>query len=321
MKIFTLLCFFIFTQFNVFSQNKEDSWWFTNKNDKKARKIAHSVGMKDTFIQVKNAKMYCWVPKKMDSSKQTLVMIHGMGINGLSQWQTQIKSFSPNYNLIIPDLAGYAKSTFDSADYSPDFQAKSIRELVRKFTTEKVNVMGFSYGGIVTATYHYYFENEVNKLIICDGPVKYFTPRIADSIVKARNIPHFEKLISPSNHYEVKQFFDAIYSGKAPKVGKKIENNMIKHIFQVNGETKRKQMDYLSENSSKYMQIDYHFHSSKIMFLWGDKDGAIPLIVGERLHQEYPEANFVKVKGAKHDAHLEHQKVFDSEVLKHLKSL
>ncbi len=317
MKKLLLLCLLI--SFQSVAQEEIQEWWFTRNGQKRSCQLAKRNGLRDTLVQISTGSLYLWSPKKYDSSKPNLILIHGMGINGISQWQKQIESFS-GFNLFIPDLMGYAESKAINLEYSPEFQVKAIHEAVRKLGVKgKLNVAGFSYGGLVTATFHQLFENEVNKIAICDGPVKYFTPQVADSIVIARKISHFEKLISPKTEHEVEQFFDAIYSGKSPKRTKKIEQNMVKYIFQVNAETKRKQMDYLSENSAKYLTIDYHFNSSSVLFLWGDEDGAIPCSVGQKLKAEYTAANLYLVKGAKHDAHLMFTKEFNATLLKHFK--
>jgi pimeloyl-ACP methyl ester carboxylesterase len=316
MKKLVLLLLIVSNQ--LVAQKELDEWWFTRKGHKRGCDIAKKNKLKDSLVSISTGELYLWMPKKYDSTKPNLVMIHGMGMNGISQWQNQLSTFSKKFNIYIPDLMGYANSKPKSINYSPEYQVNSIHEALRKLGVKnKFNVVGFSYGGLLTATFHQLYENEVDKIVICDGPVKYFNSKIADSIVQARKIEKFEYLISPRNSTEVTQFFDAIYSGNTYFLNKRIEKKMIKHIFLVNSEIKSKQMDYLRENEEKYTTLNYSFNSSKVLFLWGGEDGAIPVTVGKELAKEYQKAKLVIIPKAKHDAHLKHKKVFNKALLEH----
>jgi pimeloyl-ACP methyl ester carboxylesterase len=315
-KIFLLS---LLLSFQSVAQEEIQEWWFTRKGHKRGCDIAKKNGLRDTIVQVSSGSLYLWSPSKYDASKPNLVMIHGMGINGISQWQNQIEAFS-GFNLFIPDLMGYSSSKTQSVEYSPEFQVRSIHEAIRKMGVKgKLNLAGFSYGGLITATYHYLYEPEIEKIAICDGPVKYFNSHIADSITKARNLENYEYIISPRNKEEATQFFDATYSGSTYFRNRWIDKHMIKYIFLVNQEIKRKQMDYLREFEKDYTSLDYHFSSDKVLFLWGGEDGAIPLCVGENLAKEYKEARFHVIPKAKHDAHLKHTDEFNRVLLEHFR--
>jgi pimeloyl-ACP methyl ester carboxylesterase len=316
MKNLVLLLLIISNQ--LVAQKELDEWWFTRKGHKRGCDIAKKNHLKDSVISISTGEMYLWLPKKYDSTKLNLIMIHGMGINGISQWQNQIEPFSEKFNLFIPDLMGYSNSIAKKVEYSPEYQVNSIHEALRKIGIKgKFNVAGFSYGGLVTATFHYLFENEVDKIAICDGPVKYFNSHIADSICKARNLDNFEYLISPRNKVEATQFFDATYSGSTYFRNRWTDKHMVKYVFLINQEIKRKQMDFLREFEKNYTNLDYHFNSSNVLFLWGGEDGAIPLFVGQNLANEYQKAKLVIIPKAKHDAHLKHKKVFNKALLEH----
>ncbi len=317
MKLFAVLLIFSFHA-NAQTTSQKDTWWFAEKQQRKAERIARKVGLKDTVISLEFSDLYLWIPERMDSTKETMLLAHGMGVNGITQWDNQLKAFSEHFNLIIPDMVGYDKSTNKQHLFSPDVQAITMHDAIQRLgITGKINVAGFSYGGLVTATYHFLYEKEVDKIAICDGPVKFFTPHIADSIIKSRDLSHFERLISPTNRRESDIFFDALFSGKAPWLNDRMQQNLIDHIFQVNAETKREQMKFLATYAENYLQTDYHFNNTNVLFLWGDLDGAIPYDVGKKLHAAYPIAKFHTVKGAKHDACVTFKEEFNEVLLKH----
>jgi pimeloyl-ACP methyl ester carboxylesterase len=307
-----------FIAFSIQLQAKEaGNWWFTKKAKKNAIKVAKKSGLSDTILETSTARMFLYRTKKYDPTKPTLILIHGMGINGTTQWKEQIPYFSKKFNIIVPDLVGYDKSEQKTNDFSPENQAQNIFEAAMKLKMgNKFHIMGFSYGGLVVANFHKMFPEHVLKTVIADAPVKYFSPSIADSIITSRNLVHFERVISPQTPREVDQFFDALLSGKKKKLPKFLKKKLCKHFFALNATVKRQQMDHLKQNPQKYQEIDYHLNSENVFFLWGTLDGAIPYIIGERLHFANPKAFWHPIVGAKHDATMNFAEEFNTNVMK-----
>jgi pimeloyl-ACP methyl ester carboxylesterase len=315
MKIVLLV---LLTAFILQIQAKEPGdWWFTKKAKKNAIKVAKKYGLTDTAVETSTAVMFLYRTAKFDPSKPTLILIHGMGINGTTQWKEQIPDFSKKFNIIVPDLVGYDKSKQKTEDYSPENQAQNIFEAAMKLKMgSKFHILGFSYGGLVVANFHKMFPDNVLKTVIADAPVKYFSPRIADSIIGSRNLVHFERVISPQTPGEVDEFFDALLSGKKKKMPTFLKKKLCKHFFALNATVKCQQMEHLKQNAQKYQEIDYQLNTENVMFLWGTLDGAIPYIIGERLHFNNPKASWHPVVGAKHDATMNFAPEFNSNVLK-----
>ena len=143
---FVFLIGFLWFSTTLFTQETE-GWKPIQRRQAKADKVVAKYLNRDTLMKLSDAQVYFrWAD---NSEKPYLILIHGMGLNGSTMWQKQVKILSEKYQLIIPDLIGYGKSTFVKTDFSPEFQADLIIESISRVgITKSIHVLGFSYGGI-----------------------------------------------------------------------------------------------------------------------------------------------------------------------------
>jgi len=87
--------------------------------------------------------------KKGPESRPNVVLIHGFASEGNVTWQFNFGVLVSRYNLYIPDLMFFGKSTTASADRSPDFQAECVAGALAQLGVARCDVVGFSYGGMV----------------------------------------------------------------------------------------------------------------------------------------------------------------------------
>lgn len=80
-----------------------------------------------------------------------LLLLHSGGMAGI-EWQPQIKILESRYRLIVPDLLGHGKSTFDGEKLSIQALAESVLELLDFLNIKQINICGSSMGG-ATALY------------------------------------------------------------------------------------------------------------------------------------------------------------------------
>jgi len=64
-----------------------------------------------------------------DGNPRTIVFLHGGGAAGW-MWREQVKAFSPDYHLLVPDLPGQGRS-MDVGAYSTERAADLVVELIR----------------------------------------------------------------------------------------------------------------------------------------------------------------------------------------------
>lgn len=273
-----------------------------------ATKRIHRYLSHDTLIATSAAKIHIYYSN--EPGKPYLLMLHGMGMNGKTNWTNQVPALSKQFNLVVPDLIYFGESTSPSGDYSPDFQAAQIHEAIALLNVPKgLNVAGFSYGGLVAALYNNAYGSEIHKLVIIDAPLKFYSIAMCDSIAKAYRVPAISHLIIPENGPEFKAMQSAIMYRSFP-VPKGIRKKLLMYVFDKGKQTKELQMNYLAAHESYYQQLDYGLATADVLFIWGKKDGIIPLSVGENLHKAFPNSKLLVIKKAKHDAPFgQHKKV------------
>lgn len=245
-----------------------------------------------------------------------MVLLHGMGLDAKTNWSKQIKAFTKNFNVFIPDLIYFGQSTADTSNFSVEFQAQQIHEAACQHfgNTAKLNVVGFSYGGLTAAMFNYLYSYKINKLVIADGPVKFFTESMADSIAKSNKVPKFTNIIVPETNDQLKVTFKLSLSNNMP-VPNSIKKKIIKYFFVRYKKFRHAQMNYLLSNKEYYNSCNYGIDKTNTLLIWGKKDGVIPISVGYQLNQQFPATTKLLIfNKAKHDAHFRNAKQFNKSI-------
>lgn len=271
----------------------------------------------DTIIKTSGANIHLHYSNS--PNKPYLLLIHGMGVNGRTNWYNQIKDLSRHYNLVVPDLVYFGESKAVLEDYSVEFQAVQLHEALSLLGfNNHINVMGFSYGGLTASIYNELFSAEVNKLIVVDAPVKYYSSSMADSMASVSGVKNMSNILVPINEYEFKAMIKAAVFKSIP-TSKRFKRKFIRHYFDPVRELRIKQLDYLSKNETKYQNYNYGFNKTQTLLIWGQNDGVVPVIVGKTIHEKFPETTrLVVYPKAKHDAHFSYSKKLNREVINFL---
>jgi pimeloyl-ACP methyl ester carboxylesterase len=301
---------------NCISQNSAP--FFFKIQDKQVTKHIRKYLEKDTLIKTSEAIIH--VHYSIKKNKPNLVLLHGMGGNGKSNWYNQIKPLSKHFNLIIPDLIYFGESSSSSNDFSVEFQAKQLREVLKQINyADNINMVGFSYGGLTTVMYNEFYPNDVDKIIIIDAPVKFYSSQIADSLAHLAGTDSMHRVIVPTNFKEFKAMKKAVISRVFP-VTKRIQTKIINYVFLPTKHLRDKQLNYLIDKQNYYQSLNYNIDSTPTLLLWGKRDGVVPLSVADKINKTYPATTkLVVFKKAKHDAHFRNPKQLNQEIIKFIK--
>jgi len=313
MKKHLLTCILSCVTFILFAQKNPPK--FLSWQDHYAKKNITKYFKHDTLIQLSHSTVH--ISYNNSPNKPYLLLLHGMGMNGRTNWSSQFKTLSKHYNLILPDLIYFGESTSTTKDYSVEFQVEQIREAILKLDiTSKLTIMGFSYGGLVSAMYNQLYSSEINKLIIIDGPVKFYSKQTADSMANLVGITTINNLIVPSTIDEFDGMKKAVLSTSFP-MSKKLKQKILTHIFLPTKSVRDAQMNYLADHQPHYQNLNYNINNTPTLLIWGKKDGAVPVMVGQKLHQAFPNTTqLLLFKKAKHDAHFRESKKLNKAVIK-----
>ncbi|MBC7383062.1 MAG: alpha/beta hydrolase [Bacteroidia bacterium] len=316
MRSIGLGLFFLYCSVSAFSQTKTPAIF--RWQDKMASKHLYKYVKRDTLIATDKALLH--ITYNNDPSKPYLLLLHGMGANARTNWSSQIKPLSKEFNLILPDLIYFGESTSSSNNYSVEFQVEQIHHALLKLgITGKINVIGFSYGGLVAAMYNQLYQPDVNKLIILDGPVKFFSGHMADSLADMVGVKGLNNVIVPTTIDEFDGMIKAVMSRSFP-ITKRMKRKILHYFFAPTKVTRDKQMNYLIEHQKKYQNYNYNLDKTNTLLIWGEKDGAVPVSVGKELHKAFPTTTqLLLFKKAKHDVHFREYKKVNKAVINFIK--
>lgn len=287
--------------------------------EKKVAKHVHTFTTHDSLIETTEASIH--VHYSNDGHKPYLLLLHGMGVDGQTNWYKQIKSLSKHYNLIIPDLIYFGKSKAKKEDFSVEFQARQMHEVLVKLGIQQdVHVMGFSYGGLTAAVYNELYPSKNGKLILIDAPVKFYSTQLANDLAKLAGVDSMKNIIVPQNLKEFSALEKAVLSRKMP-ISKKQKLKIIRYYFVPTLSIRLNQLNYLQQEEKRYQNYTYNLEKTVTLLIWGAKDGVVPLSVGEELHRAFPQSTqLVVYKKAKHDVHFRYAKKLNKTVLEFLKN-
>lgn len=293
--------------------------WLFRWQDAKAKQHIHHYLKHDTLVATSSATIHLHY-SSFDINKPTVLMLHGMGLNARTNWYNQIEPLSKEFNLILPDLIYFGESVSNSADYSIEFQVYQLKEALEQINqTNPLTLIGFSYGGLTAAVYNEVFPDKVNKLIIIDGPVKYFSGTMADSLAQNVNVKGLGNVISPTSPEE----FDAMQKAAIAKpinLNNRLKKKVIKYIFLPYKTIRNEQIAYLLRHQSTYQGYNYNLINTPTLLIWGEKDGIIPLSVGKTLHENFPQnTRLITFPNAKHDAHFSEREKVNQEIIDFIK--
>ena len=103
-------------------------------------------------------------------NRPSILFIHGLGESGLSFIESFDAIDLQNYNLIVPDLAGYGRSSSAfNADYSFSAQVGRLWRLVAQMGIQEFFIVGHSLGGDLATLMTTNGEDKILGLVNIEG--------------------------------------------------------------------------------------------------------------------------------------------------------
>ncbi|HSD39552.1 MAG TPA: alpha/beta hydrolase [Rhodocyclaceae bacterium] len=103
------------------------------------------------------------------SNAQTLLLVHGLGNNGFTDWLTVMPQLARQYHVIALDLPGFGYSAAPGGKYSPANYARVLSWLLTRFSHGKAIVVGHSLGGAVVLRFASEYPGQLDKLVLVDA--------------------------------------------------------------------------------------------------------------------------------------------------------
>lgn len=234
-----------------------------------------------------------------NKKNQTLILIHGLGQNGLRDWLNVIPALEDSYHIITLDLPGFGSSAKPPGYYSPTNYAHLIHWLKNQYSSEEIYVIGHSMGGATALRYSALFETDVKATILVDAAG--ILERTAFVKHNATIPVDVEKLPSTFRNLTLgaMDFTGAMIEklSNAPDPTQFISNNedawnlMFSNIPNANAA-----LSLVSENFSDAI---YNYKKHTIL-IWGEKDTVAPLRTARLLNAKLQSSQLKIIVGAAH---------------------
>jgi len=254
------------------------------------------------------------------NGKPKIMLLHGYGASGISQYYRTALELSNDYDVILPDLLYCGRSLGDSSafSYTIPAQVKHIESIVEKLNIqEPILIIGNSYGGIVASYFAEKNPQFVSKLVVYDSPINCYTSAYADSLALQMGVPSVKELLSPTSVFENKKSLDIVFHNQ-PYIPKFLRRQMVKYGSMPVRENQIKLLDYLI---SKEEQMNKHHFNWKmpVYLAWGEFDKLIPMSTCEQIALRYqiPNERIHIFKNAAHAANVE----FPQEFIEYVRTL
>nr|GMC53111.1 epoxide hydrolase 4-like [Ipomoea batatas] len=218
--------------------------------------------------------IHFWGPNPKPNSKSppkpTLVLIHGFGPHGVWQWRSQIAVFARDYNVYVPSLVFFGRSTTKSSDRSEVFQAKCIgRLLVEKLRVEKFSVVGTSYGGFVAYHIARMWAERVEKVVVASSGIN-MNKKDNDDLLKRANAEKVEEFLLPTTAGQLRTLISLCMFRGPSYLPDFVFNDFIKKLYRENRKEKLELLKGLSFGKDNTVNISPL--QQDVLIIWGEND-------------------------------------------------
>jgi pimeloyl-ACP methyl ester carboxylesterase len=268
----------------------------------------------ETYIEFKT--VYMTGPERFDSTKKTLLLIHGYQGGAIAQWSPNVKELSKYFNIIAPDLNCHGQTDFNS-DFSIEMQVDLVNEMLQfnkeKWSIENLIVIGSSYGGLVGARFAEKHAEKVSAYVSYDGLTGCFNKAFTDSIALTLGAKDAVALLNPTSGKEVKKL---ISLEKPVRIPNFILNQVAEQHFAVQREHKIALLEYLNKHEAELNAHRFKW-SAPVYILWGRNDKIIPFKTAMCLKEYYqiPDDRFVVYENTGHVMNMQNPKAFNKWVI------
>ena len=237
--------------------------------------------------------------------KSTVLLVHGLGQNGLKDWLTVIPVLAQHYRVVAIDLPGFGYSTAKKGRYSPLTYSQVLAELIQVKGLQSVHLVGHSMGGAVSLMFAAKYPELLSKLVLVD----------AAGILERTA---FVKAISASkvsNSYVTDRLLE--FSTELPDPTSLLRrSDTIWNLALGSQENANAALSLVETDFSSLIdkvQTDTHI-------IWGAEDKVAPLRTGKLLSKQLSNAELHIIKGAGHVPMASHADDFNQKLLYSLKT-
>jgi pimeloyl-ACP methyl ester carboxylesterase len=239
-----------------------------------------------------------------------VVLVHGM-VNSSRHWESVALRLAPRYRVIAPDLIGHGDSAAVRGDYSLGAHASSIRDLLAAIEVDRATVVGHSLGGGVAMQFFYQFPQRTERLVLVSsgGLGREVSPLLRGAALPgaaallwvAAHPWLLEALTEAGERLRRRGFGKGAYMKAVARALAPLQQPGARKAFL---QTLRSVIDARGQRVNANDRL-YLLRNFPTLFVWGERDGTIPLEHGRRAQAAAPGSRFASLPKAAHFPHLE----------------
>lgn len=276
------------------------------------RRCLTGAGLTSQTMQIDDeTTIHFWGPKS--SINPSLILIHGFGPHGVWQWRPQITFFSNTFDIYIPSLVFFGRSTTKSSDRSEVFQATCIVKFLEKLGVEKCSLIGTSYGGFVAYHMANMLPGKVQKVILASSMVT-MKKKDVDGLLERAKVDKIEDLMLPVTASQLRTLINFSVHRRPPYLPDFLFNDFINKLYVENRKEKLELLKGLSLGRDD--KVDHITPlQQEVLIVWGENDQIFLLDKATELKELLGEkARLEVIKNASHVPQLEHGAKFNKIV-------
>ncbi|CAN1786678.1 2-hydroxymuconate semialdehyde hydrolase [Linum perenne] len=260
-----------------------------------------------------------WGPTSHNIDKPTLVFIHGFGPVAMWQWSGQVQSFSPHYNVYVPDLVFFGESYTTSSRRSEVFQAETVVALLEKVGVKRYSVVGTSYGGFVAYHMARMWPERVEKVVVASSGVN-MRKSDNEDLVKRGKVETISDLMLPQTPSQLRALLDVAANRNLRLVPGFVLRGFVQKLYADKRNEKLELLKGLTIGQDDTVNLSPL--QQEVLIIWGEKDKIFPLKMAHELNGLIGKKN-VKLeimKKASHVPQIEYPAKFNAIVKTFLSS-
>lgn len=228
---------------------------------------------------------------------ELIVLLHGWGSN-IKLFANLIDLLSKKYKVVAMDMPGFGESQEPPSAWCVDDYADFVIEFLKSYNTDKVMLLGHSFGGrvIIKLNSRENLPFEITKVILVDS-AGILPPKSNKKSFRTRRYKFCRSILSTKLMQKIApqaleklrvKYGSADYVAASPL------------MRQVLVKTVNEDLEPLLPNIK-----------CPTLLVWGVNDTATPLSDGEKMEKLIPDAGLVKLENAGHYSFLEQQYTFN----------
>jgi len=249
--------------------------------------------------------------------RSTVVLIHGVGDNGLRDFEMVIPVLAEDYHVLAFDLPGFGHSSKQNILYSPALYAAFVKWAVDRYAHSRFAVIGHSFGGAVALRFAATFPRGLDRLILVDAAGVLHEIALSEYMVETKVEPMIAPVLG-GRHKELLRVLTGLIIDNTEKLPIELDmafgSKTTRGTMLMGNPGAIASLALVNENYTRLIsEVE-----TPTLIIWGANDQTTPLRTGKILEARMPNARLEMIPDAGHVPMREQPAAFNRRVLAEL---